>query len=154
MSEATPPNPALTLEELKKAVETKTAATEQAAEAVNQITTQGQPTTESAANAAGWSPELVTHLGLGLLIFSILLMGLIGFLIYKEKITPPLHDGQWLVRTLVIPICVIAAVFLVITGYSQDQIAPVIGLLGTIIGYLLGAGTRTPPDTAAQAPTR
>jgi hypothetical protein len=37
-------------------------------------------------------------------------------------------------------------VFLVIIGYSQDQIAPVIGLLDTIIGYLLGVGSRNLPE--------
>ena len=30
------------------------------------------------------------------------------------------------------------AIFLVVAGYSDQQIAPVIGLLGTIAGYLLG----------------
>jgi hypothetical protein len=31
---------------------------------------------------------------------------------------------------------------LVVAGYSDQQIAPVIGLLGTIAGYLLGAGEK------------
>jgi hypothetical protein len=33
---------------------------------------------------------------------------------------------------------VVSGVFLITAGYSQDQIAPMIGLLGTIAGYLLG----------------
>jgi hypothetical protein len=33
---------------------------------------------------------------------------------------------------------IIAAVFLIVAGYSDRQISPVIGLLGTIAGYLLG----------------
>jgi hypothetical protein len=32
------------------------------------------------------------------------------------------------------------SVFLVVAGYSSNQIAPVTGLLGTLAGYLLGKG--------------
>ena len=34
-----------------------------------------------------------------------------------------------------------AGLFLITSGYSQQQIAPMIGLLGTIAGYLLGRAT-------------
>ena len=37
---------------------------------------------------------------------------------------------------------IVVAVFLVVAGYSDKQIAPVMGLLGTIAGYLLGKGTK------------
>jgi hypothetical protein len=33
---------------------------------------------------------------------------------------------------------IVSAVFLVVAGYSQTQMGPVMGLLGTIAGYLLG----------------
>lgn len=36
---------------------------------------------------------------------------------------------------------IFAAVFLMVAGYSDTQVAPVIGLLGTIAGYLLGKST-------------
>jgi hypothetical protein len=32
--------------------------------------------------------------------------------------------------------------FLITAGYTSDQIAPMIGLLGTIAGYLLGKSTQ------------
>jgi len=31
-----------------------------------------------------------------------------------------------------------SAIFLIVAGYSEQQISPVIGLLGTIVGYILG----------------
>ncbi len=43
---------------------------------------------------------------------------------------------------LVIIICV---VFLVVAGYTDRQIVPAIGLLGTIVGYLLGRHGEQPP---------
>ena len=43
------------------------------------------------------------------------------------------------VGTIVI---LIMAVFLVVAGYSDKQIAPVMGLLGTVAGYLLGKSSK------------
>ena len=43
----------------------------------------------------------------------------------------------------------IAGLFLIFAGYSQDQMAPMMGLLGTVAGYLLGkenlSGLPAPP---------
>jgi len=44
---------------------------------------------------------------------------------------------------------IFAAVFLMVAGYSDTQVAPVIGLLGTIAGYLLGKSTTA--DMAIEA---
>jgi hypothetical protein len=33
-----------------------------------------------------------------------------------------------------------------VAGYSDQQIAPAMGLLGTIVGYLLGKDVREPPQ--------
>jgi hypothetical protein len=43
-----------------------------------------------------------------------------------------------LLRPFATILIVVAAVFLIVAGYSEKQIAPVIGLLGTIAGYVLG----------------
>jgi len=47
-------------------------------------------------------------------------------------------------RAFGVLIIIAAAVFLVVVGYNQAQISPVIGLLGTIAGYLLGKGEDRP----------
>ena len=44
---------------------------------------------------------------------------------------------------------IFSAVFLMVAGYSDTQVAPVIGLLGTIAGYLLGKSTTA--DMAIEA---
>src|SRR5262245_30913556 len=92
---------------------------------------------------ADWSPELVTNLSLGIGIFAILSFAFVAFLIGQKK-----RNAEQVLRTFGILIIIFAAVFLVIAGYSDTQITPVIGLLGTIAGYLLGR--RIEPGTADQ----
>lgn len=46
--------------------------------------------------------------------------------------------GPNAIRISGLTLVVISGVFLITAGYTQDQIAPMIGLLGTIAGYLLG----------------
>lgn len=47
---------------------------------------------------------------------------------------------------------IVAAVFLIVAGYSEKQIAPVIGLLGTIVGYILGK--EQPPTITKLSPNK
>jgi hypothetical protein len=42
-------------------------------------------------------------------------------------------------RTLTVTLIVVVSLALVSSGYGKDQITPVLGLFGTILGYLLGA---------------
>jgi hypothetical protein len=41
-------------------------------------------------------------------------------------------------RSYIVLVVVFAALFLIVAGYSQEQVAPVFGLLGSIIGYIFG----------------
>lgn len=79
-----------------------------------------------------WSPSFVMYLGGGLLVFGLIICVLMSFLLKREK------SPDQVLRTLCVPLIIIVTVFLVIVGYTDQQIAPVIGLLGTIAGYLLG----------------
>ena len=85
-------------------------------------TGQGQP----------WSPELVKFLTVSVLIFGIAVIITMAFLVLKKSQT-----GEVL-RLFTVPMVIVAAVFLVVTGFSNAQITPVIGLLGTLAGYILG----------------
>jgi hypothetical protein len=55
-------------------------------------------------------------------------------------------------RNCAITIVTIAALILVIAGYSSAQIAPAFGLFGTIVGYLLGQSSQRPvaPSVTAE----
>lgn len=57
-----------------------------------------------------------------------------------------------LLRSFVTILIVVSAVFLVVAGYSEKQIAPVVGLLGTIAGYVLGKSDQRRDDSDERRP--
>jgi hypothetical protein len=50
-------------------------------------------------------------------------------------------------------IVVFSAIFLIVVGYADSQVAPVYSLLGTIIGYVFGREVGRPAATATTPPT-
>lgn len=55
-------------------------------------------------------------------------------------------------RTYLLTAIIFAGLYLVSAGYSNEQVAPVFGLLGTIAGFLFGRGTTdAPPAPVAEA---
>ena len=75
-------------------------------------------------------------LSVSLLVFALLLIGLEALVIMRASKTWAPHS---IVRLIGLTLIVCIAALLVVAGYGKDQIAPVIGLLGVIAGYLLGA---------------
>jgi hypothetical protein len=67
-------------------------------------------------------------LGFGMLV---ILFELI--LIMKQKI-----DAENAVKFIVVTLIITSTLFLITAGYDNNQIAPAMGLLGTVAGYLLG----------------
>lgn len=57
------------------------------------------------------------------------------WLIHKKTI-----DQDNIVKFIVVTLIITATLFLITAGYDNNQIAPAMGLLGTIAGYLLGKG--------------
>lgn len=80
----------------------------------------------------GWTPELALSLSFGILFFGIIVITSMGYLL-KIGLNP-----RSILRLFSVPLIIVSAIFLVVAGYGEKQIAPVIGLLGTIAGYLLG----------------
>jgi hypothetical protein len=73
-------------------------------------------------------------LSLGVLAFGVILILFTGFVALKK------NSGwdQEATRIFAVSVIVTAGLFLITAGYSDQQIAPMFGLLGTIVGYLLG----------------
>lgn len=67
------------------------------------------------------------------LMFGISIITLEMLLVWLNKI-----DSQDAIKIVIITLIVTSTLFLITAGYSNDQIAPAMGLLGTIAGYLLG----------------
>jgi len=74
------------------------------------------------------------YLSLGVLLFGLIILGLeVGVLLRQNQ-----GWGINSTRIVGLTLVVVSGVFLITAGYSETQIAPMIGLLGTIVGYLLG----------------
>jgi hypothetical protein len=85
-------------------------------------------------------PEI--YLSIAVLAFGLILTILECIIIIKK-------DMGWNVdsiRIVGITLVVTAGLFLIPASYSNDQIAPLIGLLGTIVGYLLGKSSEEKDD--------
>jgi hypothetical protein len=81
--------------------------------------------------------SLINHsfwLSLAILVFGILIIGgAILIMIRQNK-----GWGPNAIQIVGIVLIVVSSLFLITAGYSESQITPAIGLLGTIAGYLLG----------------
>lgn len=75
-----------------------------------------------------------TILCLGVLAFGIFLIFFTGFIAMRKGTG---WDAE-VTRIFTVSVIVTAGLFLITAGYSDQQIAPMFGLLGTIVGYLLG----------------
>jgi len=101
--------------------------------------------TQAPSEARTWS-NIEVYLSIGVLVFSIIVMAL---QYWHLK-----HQGQsWnpeaVTRFIGFPLVISASLFLVVAGYSDQQVAPVFALLGAIAGYLFGkSGTSSDAKTS------
>lgn len=70
-----------------------------------------------------------------------LIVLLVASIVVKYSKTPELA-----LRLFSTVLIITSAVFLVVAGYSSQQIAPAFGLLGTMAGYVLGKSQARPGD--------
>ncbi len=73
-------------------------------------------------------------LSIGVLIFGLFTVG--AMITYLGRKTD--EPATELMKFPVLALIIVGALFLVTAGYGNDQIAPIIGLMGTLAGYLLG----------------
>jgi hypothetical protein len=112
------------LERLRQESESALSALSHASNGTS-VATGGQP----------WNPWLISFLTLIILAFS-------GFVLhYMRSMLKDGHSPGDILRLATMPMVITAAIFLVLLGYSNEQMTPVIGLLGTMIGYVLGSTT-------------
>ncbi|MES2206664.1 MAG: hypothetical protein V4525_07700 [Pseudomonadota bacterium] len=95
-----------------------------------------QPANTSLVQA--WSPELVRFLAISVLSFTFGALLLGTLLLWRSK-----APASQVLRIFgVISIIGISALLLV-AGYSNDQLTPIVGLFGAIAGYLLGKDSQS-----------
>jgi hypothetical protein len=93
------------------------------------------PGSDAASGGQPWNPWLISFLTILIIAFCVLVLH------YMRSM---LKEGQGagdVLRLATMPMVIAAAIFLVVLGFSNEQMTPVIGLLGTMIGYILGSAT-------------
>ena len=80
-----------------------------------------------------WSKDMVLILSLALLVFGLMVIAVMVWLVFKGK------EADQILRVCALPLIIVAAIFLIVVGFTNEQIGPVMGLLGSISGYILGA---------------
>ena len=92
-----------------------------------------------------WSPELVQFLAIGVLGFSCIALVMVTALLWRSGAPP----NQVLKVFGVITILCFSALLLVV-GYNNEQLTPIVGLFGAIAGYILGKDSKTNKDERNQ----
>jgi hypothetical protein len=95
----------------------------------NEIESSSNPTIKELKPFSSWEFSL----SLSVLAFGIIVLGLEVFLVWKHMVS---QDA--IVKFIIVTLIITSTLFLITAGYDNNQIAPAMGLLGTIAGYLLG----------------
>lgn len=103
---------------------------------------QGQP---KGTEPTGWDASYTLWLSSIILVFGLIIFAIMAWLVARR------HEHMAVLKVCALPLIIVSAIFLVIVGYSADQIAPVLGLLGSVAGYLLGSASKQAPDPAVPA---
>lgn len=92
-------------------------------------------TNSQAAYEAWWSVNNAMTMCAVLLVFSFFVLSLTGYLM-KQGL-----PGATVLRVFGTVLVITMATFLVVAGYDEQALGAPLGLLGTIVGYLLGKDT-------------
>ena len=87
-------------------------------------------------------------LSLLILAFGAIVVFLQFFLMRRQK-----FDANDLLKVFGVTLIVVGTLFLIAAGFGDKQIAPAMGLFGTLAGYLLGKASVTPESPQASKPT-
>jgi hypothetical protein len=92
------------------------------------------PTAGSPRPEPRWHTTIEVALSSGVLVFGALLVALeLRYLKSRGE-----WDAMWTMKIVGLTLVLTAGMFLITAGFSQNQTAPMMGLLGTVAGYLLG----------------
>jgi CHASE2 domain-containing sensor protein len=88
-----------------------------------------------------WSPELVIYLSTAILLVTALALILGSILMWKRA-----NSSQDILRLYGVVIIVGLSALLLVTGFSNEQLTPIVGLFGAMAGYLLGKESKSSRD--------
>jgi uncharacterized membrane protein len=133
------------LDAAEKLLEAKRAAVAQKESAAKQQTA----TQEAVQKMPWWSTHDAMTISASVLVFGALLIASATFAIARGL------NATLVLRVYGLLSIIVMAVFLVVAGYDASQMGPVIGLLGTLAGYLVGRTTSAASEVdSTKAPTK
>lgn len=80
-----------------------------------------------------WTVPMIQFLSLSVLIFTFSALVLVSFLLWRQR-----AQGSHILRVFGVIIIIGMSALLIVVGYSDAQLTPIVGLFGAIAGYLLG----------------
>ena len=101
-----------------------------------------------APQATWWTTTSAMTMSATVLVFGLLTLCLAAYVIRKG------HPWEPVLKIFGMVLIIVLTVFLIVAGYDDKQIAPAMGLLGTIAGYLLGkdiSKTQGSPSSVKEA---
>jgi hypothetical protein len=101
------------------------------------------PKSEPVSAPSWWTTTNAMTMSSIVLVFGFLTLALAAAVLSRG------YSWEAVLKTLGTVLIIILTVFLIVAGYDDKQIAPAVGLLGTIAGYLLG---KEPGDRGAKIP--
>lgn len=104
------------------------------------------PTIQNNEPATQPKIEMFTYSREFWLALSVLIFGCLTMLVEIYVIKTKNFKSDEIVKFVTITLIVTGSLFLICAGYSNDQIAPAFGLLGTIAGYVLGKNAKQDND--------
>jgi hypothetical protein len=101
-----------------------------------------EPATEKGGRWMTRDESLLSCLVLG--------FGLVVMLIQYATVRGKKVAAETALRFVLLTLIVVGTIFLVVGGFSDQQIAPAVGLFGTIAGYVLGRTEKRPAAPAGE----
>jgi hypothetical protein len=80
-----------------------------------------------------WGPDMIRFLASSILLFTLAALLLSSFLLWRDK-----AQANQVLRVFGVISIIGVSALLLIVGFSNDQLTPIVGLFGAIAGYLLG----------------
>jgi hypothetical protein len=118
------------------------AAHAQAPDVPNNPVVNAAPGPADFARGQDWLTTVEKNLSIAVLAFGVLVM-MIQFVTLRPIIAT---NPELVIRSYAVALILVCTLFLVSAGLSASQIAPGIGLFGTIAGYLLGSAGKPRGD--------
>lgn len=105
---------------------------------------QSQPLTgQPVAATSWWRADQAMTISAVVLVFGVFVLLLAAVLLRRTQVS-----ADSVLRVFGTVLIIICAIFLVVAGYTDQQMGPVMGLLGTIAGYLLGKSSNSTSATS------